>query len=186
MPRSPVESGRLPRPRYAAGCEPGFRLQFDPALLPSLATKYDYPDEARLIREVATPARARGWFTADEFIDLVHWKTGGRSVPLVLRNDRNDIEQATRVGARPEDARAAAGTCYPVASCVLRFAHQDPYPILDIRALQSLGYRTQRTVYSDTFWQDYVAACRVLARQHGMSMRDLDRALWAWPTARRR
>ena len=126
--------------------------------------------------------------TRDEFIDLVHWKTGGRSVPLVLRNDRQDIEHATRTALDPKTREprrapvlvALEGVGYPVASCVLHFAHQDPYPILDVRALESLGYKTQRTVYSETFWQDYVAACRGLARQHGMSMRDLDRALWAW------
>lgn len=171
-----------------------FRLQFDPSLLPSLATKYDYPDEARLMRDIATPAKARGWFTADEFGDLVHWKTGGRSVPLVLRNDRLDIEQATRTALDPrtqESRRAPVlvalqGVGYPVASCVLHFAHRDPYPILDIRALESLGYRTQRTVYSEVFWQDYVAACRSLAWETGMSMRDLDRALWAWSATRSR
>jgi len=166
-----------------------FRLQFDPALLPSLAMAYNYPDEPRLIREIATPARSRGWFTADEFVQLVRWKTGGRSVPLVLRNDPDDIVHATRV-ALDENTReprrapvlvALEGVGYPVASCVLHFGHRDPYPILDVRALESLGYRTQRTVYSESFWQDYVAACRDLARQHGMSMRELDRALWAWP-----
>lgn len=169
-----------------------FRLQFDSSLLRDLASRYDYPGEDAMIRDIATPARARGWFTAPEFVELVRWKTGGRSVPLVLRNEPAEIEAATRTALDPrtrEPRRARAlialdGVGYPVASCVLHFAHKDQYPILDVRALESLGYQTQRTVYSETFWQDYVTACRGLAIQHGLSMRELDRALWAWPGTR--
>lgn len=166
-----------------------FRLQFDPALLRDLATQYDYPGERAIILDVATPAKARGWFTADEFVELARWKTRGRSIPLVLQNTPAELEEATRIALDPrtrEPRRAGAlvaliGVGYPVASCVLHFAHQDPYPILDKRALESLGNRTRRTVYSETFWQDYVGVCRDLSRRHGLSMRDLDRALWAWP-----
>lgn len=169
-----------------------FRLQFDPALLRDMATEYNYPGERAIIRDVAVPAKARGWFTADEVVELARWKTGGRSVPLVLQNTPAEMEEATRIALDPrtrEPRRAGilvalTGVGYPVASCVLHFAHQEPYPILDKRALESLGNKTQRTVYSETFWQDYVAACRDLSRQHGLSMRDLDRALWAWPGTR--
>jgi len=45
-----------------------------------------------------------------------------------------------------------------------------------------------RTYYSFSFWRDYVQACRALAAQCGVSMRDLDRAPMAVferkPTAR--
>ena len=94
------------------------------------------------------------------------------------------MDPNTREPRRAGVLVALRGVGYPVASCVLHFAHQDRYPILDKRALESLGNKTQRTVYSETFWQDYVAACRDLSRQHGLSMRDLDRALWAWPGTR--
>ena len=79
-----------------------FRLQFDPGLLRDMATRYDYPGERALIRDVAAPAKARGWFTADEFVALAHWKTGGRSVPLVLQNDPTEMEEATpdRLGSQ--------------------------------------------------------------------------------------
>jgi hypothetical protein len=47
--------------------------------------------------------------------------------------------------------------------------------------LESLGYVSQRTTYTEHFWQEYVATCRALAKQSQVSMRDLDRALWSWP-----
>lgn len=171
---------------------PRFNLQFDPARIHALADRYDYPGERELIRDVVKPAKANRYFTADQFVRLVAWKTQGRSVPLVLENSPDELEAATRTALDPatrEPRRAGVlvalrGVGYPVASCVLHFAHRDPYPVLDRRALQSLGYRTQRTVYSETFWQDYVAVCRTLARAHNVSMRTLDRALWRWPDER--
>jgi hypothetical protein len=79
-----------------------FRLQFDPALLRDMATHYDYPGERAMIRDVATPAKARGYFTAKEFVALAHWKTGGRSVPLVLQNTAAEMEEATRIALDPK------------------------------------------------------------------------------------
>ncbi len=165
-----------------------FQLQFHPTRIRELAARYDYPGEDRAIRDGAA-ARLAGAYRYDDLLWLYGWKTRNRSVRRFLANDPARAVEATRVALdpkTPEPDRMAAltvldGVGYPVASCVLHFAHTDPYPILDVRALESLGYRTQRTTYSERFWQDYVAACRALAAEHGVSMRDLDRALWAWP-----
>jgi hypothetical protein len=73
------------------------------------------------------------------------------------------------------------GVAYPVASVVLHFICRARYPILDRRALESLGYVSQRTTYTKPFWRDYVRTCRALASENQVSMRVLDRALWAWP-----
>jgi uncharacterized protein len=165
-----------------------FQLQLHTTRIRELAALYDYPGEDRAIRGGAA-ARLAGAYRYDDLLWLYGWKTRNRSVRRFRANDPARAVEATRVAldARtPEPDRMAAltaldGVGYPVASCVLHFAHTDPYPILDVRALESLGYRTQRTTYSERFWQDYVAACRALATGHGVSMRDLDRALWTWP-----
>lgn len=165
-----------------------FRLQFQPRWIRELAALYDYPGEDRAIRD-GEAARRAGAYRYDDLLWLYGWKTRNRPVSRFLANDPPRAEEATRIAldARtPEPDRMAAltalaGVAYPVASCVLHFAHTDPYPILDRRALESLGYRTRRTTYTERFWQDYVAACRDLAEAHGVSMRDLDRALWTWP-----
>ena len=96
-------------------------------------------------------------------------------MPLVLENEPSEMEEATRIALDPKTREprragvlvALTGVGYPVASCVLHFAHADPYPILDKRALKSLGYSTKRTVYSEAFWQDYVAVCRALSAGTG-------------------
>ena len=71
-----------------------------------------------------------------------------------------------------------SGVAVPVGSALLHFALPDRYPILDYRALASLGDRRRRTQYSIGFWLGYVARCQELARNAGVSVRELDKALW--------
>ena len=37
-----------------------------------------------------------------------------------------------------------------------------------------------RTTYTIPFWLEYVDVCRALARDHGVSLRTLDKALWQY------
>ena len=46
---------------------------------------------------------------------------------------------------------ALEGVGVPTASMLLHFAFPDDYPILDVRALESLGPRS-RTVYPVEYW----------------------------------
>ena len=70
------------------------------------------------------------------------------------------------------------GVGVPVASALLHFAFPERYPILDFRALATLGDTRRRTQYSPDFWESYVTRCRDLARVAGVSLRDFDKALW--------
>jgi hypothetical protein len=70
-----------------------------------------------------------------------------------------------------------AGVGVPTASTLLYFVFPEDYPILDIRALESLGVRP-RSAYPVGFWLDYLAACRALAGRYGVELRTLDKALW--------
>ena len=48
-----------------------------------------------------------------------------------------------------------------------------------MRALHALGHKP-RSTYPTSYWLAYLAACRALASQHGVSLRTLDKALWQW------
>jgi hypothetical protein len=72
---------------------------------------------------------------------------------------------------------ALDGVGVPTASALLHFAFPDEYPILDERALESLGVEA-RTQYPVSFWLGYLDACRALAREHAVHIRTLDKALW--------
>ncbi len=55
-----------------------------------------------------------------------------------------------------------SGVGVPTASTLLYFAFPALYPILDVRALESLGVKP-RSQYPITFWLGYLEACRALA-----------------------
>jgi hypothetical protein len=113
------------------------------------------------------------------------WKTV-RSRPKVASNTEDAVVDATRraLAAEDEATRITAllaldGVGVPTASTLLYFAFPDDYPILDVRALESLGVKP-RSQYPVGFWLEYLAACRELARRAGVSIRTLDKALWQY------
>ena len=75
------------------------------------------------------------------------------------------------------------GVNWPTASVILHFVHPDPYPILDVRALWSVGF-SRPPAYNFEFWTEYVAFTRREARRLEVSMRELDRALWQYSKER--
>ena len=68
---------------------------------------------------------------------------------------------------------------WPTASVILHFGIPERYPILDVRALWSLGVDTPPT-YTFDFWLAYAQHCRTFAEAAAVSMRTLDRALWQY------
>jgi hypothetical protein len=113
------------------------------------------------------------------------WKTV-RSRPKVAANTEAAVVDATRraLAAGDEATRIAAlleleGVGVPTASTLLYFAFPDDYPILDVRALESLGVKP-RSTYPVSFWLEYLEACRRIARDAGVSVRTLDKALWQY------
>jgi hypothetical protein len=160
-----------------------FALQFRPAEIPALAARFGDSDDGACLRAGAA-ARARGRYTRGEFVRVCEWKSA-RSRPLVAANSPARIGRATGralapaagEGERMEALLTLNGIGVPTASVLLHFAEPDRYPILDVRALESLGVKG-RSVYPVPFWLRYLAACRELAARHGVSLRTLDKALW--------
>jgi hypothetical protein len=159
-----------------------FELQFPPSEIRALASRFPDLDDSRPLAEGAA-ARARGYYRRAEFLDVCRWKTA-RSASKVAVNSARSIRRATgtALGTVDEAARMGAllaleGVGVPTASTVLYFAFPDAYPILDVRALESLGVKP-RSVYPVSFWLAYLASCRKLANRHRVHIRTLDQALW--------
>ena len=119
------------------------------------------------------------------------WKTP-RSRPRVAANPETAVVEATgrALAAVDEATRFTAlldleGVGAPTASTLLYFAFPDDYPILDVRALESLGVKS-RSTYPVSFWLAYLETCRTLARRSGISLRTLDKALWQYSKERGR
>jgi hypothetical protein len=161
---------------------PAFKLQFPPDQIDALASRFPDTDDARY-RTAGAAARTRGHYTRGEFIAVCRWKTP-RSAPKVAANKaRSVVEQTGRAfaasdeGQRMEALLELTGVGVPTASTVLFFAFPDDYPILDVRALESLGVKP-RSQYPISFWLGYLETCRDLAFRHEVHIRTLDKALW--------
>lgn len=163
-----------------------FKLRFEAALISELAERYADPAESQVADIIGPNAKERGYFTKDEFQGLCRWKTL-RSQSRVKSNPAAFIEETTRIALDSpfEELRIGMltllrGVSWPTASAVLHFAHRDPYPVLDFRALWSLGIDTRPQFYTFNYWWGYTEYCRELAHRHGVAMRILDRALWQY------
>jgi len=165
-----------------------FELRFPPEEIEALASRFGYADEPRLLA-VGAAARTRGHYTRAEFIEVCAWKTV-RSRPKVASNPEAAVVEKTRraLSSRDEATRMAAlleleGVGAPTGSTLLYCAFPTEYPILDVRALESLGIKP-RSQYPLDFWLGYLGACRELAKRNGVSIRTLDKALWQYSKER--
>ena len=165
-----------------------FKLRFAGSEVTKWAARYDAALDAR-VEEIGEQAWDRGYLSHDDLCVLGHWKTP-RSAPRIARNDPEFVRETTRValGTASERLRIEAltlleGVEWPTASVILHFAHRDRYPILDYRALWSLGVSPPPR-YGFELWQAYVDFTRATADRWGVSMRCLDRALWQFSKER--
>lgn len=168
---------------------PQFVLQFDPALIPSYAAAYGYDSDEKA-REAATRI-AEGDYSRENLATIYDWKTGGRGRVRLKRNSDEEVAEALKVAATASEERTAIsvligldGVDVPVASATLTMIDPIRFTIIDWRALEAVGREV--TVHSVKLYLDYLAFCRKLASAHGVSLRDLDRALWAWSDERSR
>lgn len=150
-----------------------------------LMSEAERQSETRLENMIGPEARAAGYLTKSAFLDLCRWKSP-RPQRLQEGNASDYVEAVTRTSLstpherlRIEVLTLLRGVDWRTASAILHIAHKDPYPILDFRAVGSLGQEAPSQC-NFQFWWDYVQFCRQTAGKYGVSMRTLDRALWRY------
>jgi hypothetical protein len=158
-----------------------FHFRFPEKRIEYWADRYEYTEEA--VEQLTPAIQRRGYLTEEEFLTVCRWKTP-RSQPRCRTNSPEFIHEVTKCALGTPDERLRIevltllnGVRWPTASVILHFFHQDPYPILDFRALWSLGFDAPDQ-YDFEFWQEYTSFCRGLSERRGISMRTLDKALW--------
>jgi hypothetical protein len=168
-----------------------FNLQFDPKEIHCLAERdlsslnEEEKEHEREIEEVIGPiVQDRGHYTKDQFIKLARWKSP-RNVPRCEQNCEDYVREVTRVALsasleriRVESLYLLDGVGLPMASVLLHFGFKNLYPILDYRALWSLGIEDPK--HNFNLWWGYTEYCRKLSAKYKVSMRILDRALWRY------
>ena len=145
-----------------------------------------YSDDDTPIERIITEVRERGYLTKSDLIVVSIWKSKYRNVGRVKKNSDDLVEAMTRVALSPAttEYERISGLCrlqgveLATASVILHWFHEDPYPIWDWRALETIQF--EKSQYRNQFeaWNAYVSFCRNVAEQKGVDMRKLDRALW--------
>jgi hypothetical protein len=141
------------------------------------ALKIDEEELAKVIRSFVSKNHH---LSKSLFLDLARWKSS-RPLRHAGRNEERDVVEITGVALRAKSERfrigsllSLDGVSWPMASVILHFCHEDPYPILDVRVLSTLGLQKLPT-YGFAFWSTYVNFSRTLAAEYNVTMRQLDR-----------
>jgi len=150
----------------------------------ALAARYSYRDDMAAI-EAGRRAQVAGFYTREEFLTVCGWKSARtRKLWSDPSNSERVVREVTRIALSTEIEQlkiiapfALRGVSWATASVLLHFAAGEPYPILDYRALWSVGHH-KPAMYSFELWWAYTERCRRLAAEAGVTMRELDRALW--------
>lgn len=165
------------------------QLRFPTEDIPLWAERYAYrADDQHVIDTISAAVRERGHFRRDEFLETYRWKTE-RTARYAERHTEEELIAVVGLAFRQRDEKlklkllcALDGVDVPVASALLHVGLSEDYPIIDYRALWSLN-SGQPSYYSYEFWWLYVECCRRAAAAAAVSVRELDKALWAYSDA---
>jgi hypothetical protein len=163
-----------------------FQLQFAPADIPILASRYMDLNSDEDEQAFAAGERIRaGDLSRHNLHNIFRWKTNGRGISRLARNTDAEIADALRLAISAATERSAVavrtglnGVHVPVASALLTAIDPNKYTVIDFRALAALGSASNDR--SVNFYLSYLSMCRGLAAKSRVKLRDLDRALWQW------
>ena len=172
-------------------------LEISAEFVRQFADKYDeeFKDsqdekDEKAIREWLSQQPEPKHLNKDFFVLLGRWKSK-RPTPFYKANDERLIEEATRLAYEITNERiklhilkVLKGVQVPVASTILHYLYPDKFPIFDeyARATLEKAGKWSRPISdaSDEAWLEYTALMRNLSNSLGVTLRELDKALWAY------
>jgi len=161
------------------------KLLFPESEIQAWAKKYNYPQDETSLISLRPAIQNAGFLTKKQLRLTARWKAP-RSAGHIERNDEEYVKEITSWSFSANEQRSRIevltlldGVLWPSASVILHLFHKEPYPILDFRALWSVGLNVPKQ-YSFSFWWEYVEFCRTVAKRNSVDMRTLDRALWQY------
>ncbi len=136
-------------------------------------------------------ARERGHMVLDDLRATASWKYRGKALMnLVEENTDEKVVDVTRASFAATDERqridalrTLRGVDWPMASTILHFAFPDRYPIVDKRVMRTIGGRSPGRFNLDE-WVRFTNFSRDQSQKFGVTMRELDRALWTYDQKR--
>ena len=172
-------------------CEEATLLGLDQAQRTRLVNLYDL--EGYLFNRVSKRFAQQGTLSDYDFYAIVIWKSNraktkikrglseaGATVSSLMR----ELYAAEKPQDKVENLLALWGIGLAMASAILAVCYPEKFTVLDYRAWETLRDNSvvdlpERYPQSSAGYLEYCSACRQLAERVGLSLRNLDRALWA-------
>ena len=156
-----------------------------------LARLYDL--ERHLFDEVSARFRRDGTLSVADFYAIIVWKSNRTKTKIKKALKEAGLSADTLMsqvaGAKADITRLrllnkVRNIGLPIASAILTVCYPDRFTVLDYRAWQSAvaeGMPGLPDAFPETApeYLQYRDACQAFAERVGLSLRDLDRALWA-------
>ena len=163
---------------------PNFKLSFPDKEIKYWADRYKFGTDVRP-EKVGVFARKNGYLDTNNLFEICDWKSS-RKASGAKDNSELTVKEITKFSFSTSDdcSRISTltllkGVMWPTASVILHFCVDDRYPILDVRAIWSLG-EEKPSYYTFKYWSEYVAKCQEIADRNNVSVRYLDKALWQY------
>ena len=161
------------------------KIRFKEEKIIDLSNRFEYQTDQSLYK-ISRSAKEKKYLTKQEFSEICAWKTP-RSKPRIASNQEEYIKEISKIALttnsdqlRIEILTLLNGVGWPTASTILHFCHVEEFPILDFRALYSLGYDSIPKKYTFQFWKKYTDYCRHLSKKLDLDLRTIDRGLWQY------
>jgi hypothetical protein len=106
-------------------------------------------------------------------------KNSDEDVASVLRFAIEAVDKSGNTERAFRELQSLKGIGLPVASAILTAIFPDRFTVIDIMALRALSV-PEGTPMSMPLYLRYLAFCGSQAERLGISLRDMDRALWQW------
>lgn len=149
------------------------------------AQRYNYSRNEESLERLKPQIQNVGYLSKEDLWAVARWKAP-RSAGYTKKNDEGYVKEITHwaLSAKEERSRIEVltllnGVLFPTASVILHLYHTQPYPIIDYRALWSVGVSVPNQ-YRFDFWWEYANYCQSLAKRCSVDMRTLDKALWQY------
>ena len=151
--------------------------------LPSYEAGVSNGEADERLERVLGAARRRRYMTCDDLLRVAKWKYRGKRLQnLIAENTRGEVKECTEASfaATTDRLRIGAllslsGISWSMASVILHFAFPNKYPVLDERVKQTINGPPE---YNFDRWMQITKFCRTKSDEFGVTMRELDRALW--------
>lgn len=140
----------------------------------------------KMLQDAVKREDGDGYITLDELLMASDWKNGARHRHLIILNTDESVKDQSHQAFKNQDIRPLnssrlKGVGIATASAIMHFAFPNKYPIIDSRALKTLGLSSKSLNQKlDQYWEEYQRNCRAWAADFKISLRVLDRALWQY------